>query len=135
MEVVKCKKNLYKISSDGGNPKSQFTDDLVSGTQDISNVDRIILSFLEHFKSFLFKFRPTDRFEATGWKTQRRGGNSSKGSFGPSQERSHDESMEEQSGMDVFDQSWEGKWRATAHEDSFGTVGSNLEPGRLGKIL
>lgn len=98
----------------GGNFESQFINDLISGTQDISNVDSIILSFLEHFKLFLFKFRPTDCFEATGWKTQRRGGNSLKGGFDPSQERSHDESTKEQSGMDVFDQSWKRKWRATA---------------------
>lgn len=74
----------------GGDAKSQLTNDLVFGTIDVTNIDRIILPFLELFKTFLVKYLGCiDCFEAAGWKTHRRGGDSSKGIFGPFQERGH----------------------------------------------
>jgi hypothetical protein len=63
---------VLKITSEpycGGNPESQLTNDLVFGTEDMADIDGIILSFPELFKMFLVKYlRWTNCFEAAGGK-------------------------------------------------------------------
>jgi hypothetical protein len=85
--------DILKIASEpyrGCDPESQFTNDLILGTKDFTNVDWIVPPHLEFFKSFLFKyFRCIDYFEAAGFKTYWRRGGSSNRPIGPFQKGSH----------------------------------------------
>lgn len=90
--------DTLKISSEpyrGCDPKSEFANDLVLGTKDFTNVDRIVSPRLRFFKSFLVKyFRCIDYFETAGFKTHWWRGSSSNRPLVPFQKGSHADKYE-----------------------------------------